>query len=197
MKCEEFQQLALETLSEVPAVPLHNAASEAHLAACQACQGFYSEMRDLIGDLHHHQLPEPGELFFARQRQQIEAELGKSPAAKKPSVKKWYPALAAAAVLLMVLGYAKFFRGPDMNWRSDWPSALSFLAQERNEDDEWLNFDDLSDRDLDIYARAVEAQVRGDEAATPDEVLDIQDLDRQETDLLIKRLEAGLSGKNS
>ena len=198
MICEEIQQLTLEQLSEPQGQKYANSLVEAHLAACVACQGFQNEMRELLAGLQNERFPEPGDLFFVRQQKQIEAAISKEPLVQSSrNRRRWYPAVAAAALLLVTLGYATFFRGPKMNWKAEWPAALSFLAQERNDDDEWLNFDDLSDQDLDIYARAVEAQVRGDEAAAPDEVLDIQDLDRQETDLLIKRLEAGLSGKNS
>lgn len=198
MNCKEYQEVAIEALVEASAEPFPGDL-QAHLGKCAACREEIESFRQLLVDLRAASVADPGELFFARQLYRIEEEVSQE-LVRRPLKRRWWlPTLAAAAVLVLLLGYSLFFRGPGVQWQAEWSTALQWLAQESGWGEEGVDLDDLNERQLNAYAEMMERRVlnSNEEAVDLDDPADWQDLDRQELDLLIERLQAGLGERHS
>lgn len=197
MKCEEYQILIMEAQSEPQSGPLPEAAAE-HLRLCSVCQSETEGLAELTHGLKGLPVSDPGDIFFARQLRSIENRIA-ADAQARPLLRRWWvPSLAAAALLVFMIGYAVFLRGPQTDWRGDWNKALSWLAQDGTWEEETYDVEDLDQPQMDAFVHTMEMRVnydgRGNGGQDPG---DWQDLDRQELDLLIERLQAGLKERPS
>lgn len=197
MNCQEIQQVILEGLDgNQPEAILP--ALQAHLNSCSDCRAAQADFLSLHARIRDHSLPDPGEVFFQRQLRSIEGKLRETQA-RRPAWRRWWvPTLAAAAILVVFIGYSTFLRNPAGDWRGQWPTALSWLAQEAPDEGAWLELEDLDEAQLAAYARTVELQLlSANGEGDPEDAVDLQDLDGQEMELLIQRLQAGMGGKTS
>lgn len=196
MKCEEYQILITEAQSEPQPGPLPAAVAD-HLRACSVCPSETEGLAELMHGLKELPVSDPGDIFFARQLRNIESRI--AAAQPQPLLHRWWvPTLAAAALVVFMIGYAVFLRGPQTDWRGEWSKALSWLAQDGTWEEESYDVEDLDQPQMDAFVRTMESRVnfdgRGNGGQDPD---DWQDLDRQELDLLIERLQAGLKERPS
>lgn len=197
VNCKEYQQAAREALFEDPAESV-SGELVSHLEACASCREELQEFRQLLEGLKATPVADPGEIFFVRQLRRIEEEVAREPLRRSWRWPWGWPALAAAAMLVLFLGYSLFFRTPGVPWQAEWAKSLPWLAQESGWE-EGVDLDDLDERQLNDYAEIMEQRVLNSPGDSLDEgdPMDWQDLDRQEMDLLIERLQVGLGDKHS
>lgn len=181
--CDKFQEnLAGEALEEAP-----SAEFQAHLAACATCRAEAESFRHLAAGFEDLE-SDPGELFFAAQRKRIHQTV----AAETRKSRRWMPALAlAAAVLLLFIGFSKWPSEKSSN--RAWSTAmLVFTADQGSVTGSGiLELETLNPEQLQGLARNIERRIlsnQDDELL--DEGVDLQDLSRSELDQLIQRLKS-------
>lgn len=191
----EARRLA-EELKELPLPDPGEAFFQRQAEAIQSAvlQETVVEDADLValaGELRGIPVPDPGELFFRRQANEIQSQV--LPEAPK---KSWIqgvwvrPLAVAAALFFLVLGIYRIDQVTDRVGPMEWQTALRFLAEEAEPMDNFVEWDDLNDQQLDSLAGNMEQAMLIDVDETwVDEPADWEDLNGKELDQLIDRLE--------
>lgn len=183
------EDLTSSVLGELPGARAEEVAR--HVASCPSCREEAEAVRLMTREIESLPVADPGELFFHRQLRQIEAQVQAREERTKSFFGAWYPAMAAAAVFLLLIGYSTWNRHSKSSWTNDWGTALSFLAEEAEPVFDWPEIEDLDDKELDLVAQDIEGEILKDEADTWfDEPGDFQELNEKEIDQLLDRLAA-------
>lgn len=192
MSCKEYQEVLLNEKIEEIQEPMASQLAE-HLEQCPLCLSEAESFEPLVAELRDLPLPDPGELFFRRQlksiNQQIEAEAPRRNQTK--SFRPWYASLvAAAAVLLLFIGYSRWAGHSDDAWKQDWKNALNFLAEDSDPELLPLDLEELNGPELDRVARGIVEDMFEDlEKKAEPSSDDWMDLNGDEMDDLLHRLQ--------
>jgi len=192
--CENYQEDLPFLLEEVLEAP-ERADLQAHLAVCPTCSSELSAYQGLRSQMLSDTPSDPGDLFFQRQLKAIEAQI-RLAMPRQRSV--WIPALAAAAMLLLVFGLGRWREQRDLNFKQDWNSALHALSLEPEVPMGDVELDDLNEKELALFAHRMEEEVLGSQDETWfDDDTDWDDLDDGQENQILQQLQDGPTGRQT
>ncbi len=194
-KCEEISgQIWPFLLQEID--PLQVGAVEGHLQECVSCKKEYEGAVQLLSQLNAVSQPEPSELFFARQANQIQQKIQNEKSDWFHFNPRWRPALAAAAVLAVFWVGGSLFQSLQYST----PTSVSDQAnREKINPPSQINIERLNAEQLNqiteqlekiVFQKLPVIEFFGDSG-------DVDDLNDQELDHLIQDLETTEFRRNS
>jgi len=193
--CDQYQEeSALYALGDLESAS--QADFETHLADCPSCQAEVKAQRQLLGELRSDIPADPGDLFFQRQLKSVMNALPSK--VSKRTTPFWLPALAAAALFLLVFGLGRYQERQAAVQAQNWRSALQVIATEH--DTPWgdEDLDEFNDRELDSISNEIQQKLLGNHPESWfEDSGDWDNLDDQQIQELKHRMQTSSLGRQT